>query len=157
MPVQAARGAATQTQNPSETVPCPTLPVSPSFPRWRSVSRALAFGQVHASGFQLRENSVKNLGRGQAGTAVANGDASVVSNNPGAMGFIDQNTVQADVTVIDLTADFSGNAYTHLAAGAPCPSAGCIPVSGGNGGDPAPRLRCRRSPRCSRCMARSRS
>lgn len=100
------------------------------------IAGALAFGQVHASGFQLRENSVKNLGRGQAGTAVANGDASVVSNNPGAMGFIDQNTVQADVTVIDLTADFSGNAYTHLATGAPCPSAGCIPVSGGNGGDP---------------------
>ena len=100
------------------------------------IAGALAFGQVHASGFQLRENSVKNLGRSQAGTAVANGDAAVVANNPGAMGFIDQNTVQADVTIIDLTAKFEGSAYTHLAPGAPCPSAGCIPVSGGDGGDP---------------------
>ena len=90
------------------------------------IAAALAFGQAHASGFQLRENSVKNLGRSQAGTAVANGDAAVVSNNPGAMGFIDQNTVQADVTIIDLTAKFEGSAHNALG----------MPVSGGNGGDP---------------------
>jgi len=90
------------------------------------IAGALAFGQVHASGFQLRESSVKNLGRSQAGTAVANGDASVVSYNPGAMGFIDQNTVQADVTVIDLTAKFEGSAHNALG----------MPISGGNGGDP---------------------
>jgi long-chain fatty acid transport protein len=87
---------------------------------------ALAFGQASASGFQLRENSVKNLGRSQAGTAVANGDAAVVSNNPGAMGFIDQNTIQADVTVIDLTADFDGSAHNALG----------MPISGSDGGDP---------------------
>jgi len=40
------------------------------------------------------------------------------------------------VTVIDLTAKFDGNAYTHLAPGAPCPSPGCVPVGGGDGGDP---------------------
>lgn len=90
------------------------------------IAAAFAFGQAHASGFQLRENSVKNLGRSQAGTAVANGDAAVVSNNPGAMGFIDQNTIQADVTVIDLTADFDGSAHNALG----------MPVSGGDGGDP---------------------
>ena len=90
------------------------------------IAGALAFGQVHASGFQLRENSVKNLGRSQAGTAVANGDAAVVANNPGAMGFIDQNTIQADVTIIDLTAKFDGSAHNALG----------MPVSGGNGGDP---------------------
>ena len=90
------------------------------------IAGALAFGQAHASGFQLRENSVKNVGRSQAGTAVANDDAAVVSNNPGAMGFIDHNVVQADVTVIDLTADFNGSAHNALG----------MPISGGDGGDP---------------------
>lgn len=90
------------------------------------IAGVFALGQAHASGFQLRENSVKNLGRSQAGTAVANGDAAVVANNPGAMGFIDQNTVQADVTIIDLTAKFEGSAHNALG----------MPVSGGNGGDP---------------------
>jgi long-chain fatty acid transport protein len=94
------------------------------------IAGVFAFGQAGASGFQLRENSVKNLGRSQAGTAVANGDAAVVSNNPGAMGFIDQNTVQADVTVIDLTAKFDGGACIHT-------SGTCIPDStAGDGGDP---------------------
>jgi long-chain fatty acid transport protein len=90
------------------------------------IAGVLAFGQAQASGFQLRENSVKNLGRSQAGTAVANGDAAVVSNNPGAMGFIDQNTIQADLTVIDLTADFDGSAHNAIG----------MPVGGGDGGDP---------------------
>ena len=35
------------------------------------IAGALAVGQAHASGFQLRENSVKNLGRANSGTAVA--------------------------------------------------------------------------------------
>jgi long-chain fatty acid transport protein len=89
----------------------------------------LAAGQADASGFQIRENSVKNLGRANAGTTVAWGDASVVLNNPAAMTNLKQTTVQADVTVIDLTADFEGSGTTAL--GAP---AG--PLSGGNGGDP---------------------
>ena len=105
------------------------------------IAGVLAFGQAGASGFQLRESSVKNLGRSQAGTAVANDDASVVSYNPGAMGFIDKNTIQADVTVIDLTAKFDGNAYTHLAPGAPCPSPGGRLLS-----DRAANWRCRPTP-----------
>jgi long-chain fatty acid transport protein len=89
----------------------------------------LAAGQADASGFQIRENSVKNLGRANAGTTVAWGDASVVLNNPAAMSNLKQTTFQADVTVIDLTAKFDGSGTTAL--GAP---AG--PLTGGNGGDP---------------------
>jgi long-chain fatty acid transport protein len=89
----------------------------------------LAAGQADASGFQIRENSVKNMGRANAGTTVAWGDASVVLNNPAAMSNLKQTTFQADITVIDLTADFDGSGTTAL--GAP---AG--PLSGGNGGDP---------------------
>lgn len=87
---------------------------------------ALAVSQADASGFQIRENSVKNLGRANAGTAVAWGDASVVLNNPAAMVNLDKTTLQADVTVIDLTADFSGSGTTAVGT----------PLSGGNGGDP---------------------
>jgi long-chain fatty acid transport protein len=87
---------------------------------------ALAFGQAGASGFQLRENSVKNLGRANAGTAVAKDDASVVSNNPAAMVNLDKTTVQVDATDIDLTAKFTGGGTTAVGT----------PLSGGNGGDP---------------------
>ena len=90
------------------------------------VAGVLAFGQAQATGFQLRESSVKNLGRGQAGVATAQDDASVVSNNPAAMVNLAGNTVQTDVTVIDLTADFEGGGTT--AAG--------TPLTGGDGGDP---------------------
>jgi len=93
------------------------------------VAGVLAAGQADASGFQIRENSVKNLGRANAGTTVAWGDASVVLNNPAAMVNLKQTTLQADVTVIDLTADFDGSGTTAL--GAP---AG--PLTGGDGGDP---------------------
>lgn len=86
----------------------------------------LAAGQADASGFQIRENSVKNLGRANAGTTVAWGDASVVLNNPAAMSNLKQTTFQADVTVIDLTADFDGSGTTAVGT----------PLSGGNGGDP---------------------
>lgn len=87
---------------------------------------AFAVGQADASGFQIRENSVKNLGRANAGTAVAWGDASVVLNNPAAMVNLDKTTVQADVTVIDLTAAFDGSGTTAVGT----------PISGGDGGDP---------------------
>ena len=93
------------------------------------IAGVLAMGQADASGFQIRENSVKNLGRANAGTTVAWGDASVVLNNPAAMVNIDQTTLQADITVIDLTADFDGSGTTALG-----PAAG--PLTGGNGGDP---------------------
>ncbi|WP_190285799.1 OmpP1/FadL family transporter [Montanilutibacter psychrotolerans] len=90
------------------------------------ITGALAIGQAHASGFQIRENSVKNLGRAFSGSTVAQNDASVVANNPAAMVNIDRVTVQADASVIDLTADFEGGGTTALGT----------PLNGGDGGDP---------------------
>lgn len=94
------------------------------------IAAALAFAQVDATGFQLREQSVKNLGRANAGSVVGNRDASVVSLNPAAMTSLDKNTFQSDITVIDLDAEFSGGGSTL--AGTPL----ARPISGGNGGDP---------------------
>jgi long-chain fatty acid transport protein len=90
------------------------------------IAGVLAFGSADASGFQIRENSVKNMGAANAGTTVAWGDASVVLNNPAAMVNLDKTTLQADITVIDLTADFNGTGTTAVGT----------PLSGGNGGDP---------------------
>lgn len=90
------------------------------------IAGVLAFGSADASGFQIRENSVKNMGRANAGTTVAWGDASVVLNNPAAMSNLDKTTFQADVTVIDLTADFDGTGTSAVGS----------PLHGGNGGDP---------------------
>ncbi|PNS08909.1 OmpP1/FadL family transporter [Solilutibacter silvestris] len=88
----------------------------------------IAAGQAGASGFQLRENSVKNIGRAYAGSTVAS-DGSSVYNNPAAMVNANGNLFQADVAGIDLTAKFSGSASF------PTPL-GPQPISGGNGGDP---------------------
>jgi long-chain fatty acid transport protein len=90
------------------------------------IAGALAFGQAQASGFQLRENSVKNLGRANTGTAVAHDDASVVVNNPAAMVNLTQSTFQVDATSINLDADFDGGGTTALGT----------PLNGGDGGDP---------------------
>jgi long-chain fatty acid transport protein len=90
------------------------------------IAGALTLGNAHASGFQIRENSVKNLGRANSGTAVAKNDASVVSNNPAAMVNIERNTAQVDLTMIDLDAEFTGGGKTAVGT----------PLSGGNGGDP---------------------
>jgi long-chain fatty acid transport protein len=90
------------------------------------IAGAFAMGSAQASGFQLRENSVKNLGRANAGTAVATDDASVVVNNPAAMVNLKETTFQTDVSIINLTAEFDGSATTALGT----------PVSGGDGGDP---------------------
>lgn len=92
-----------------------------------AVIGTLFVGQAAASGFQLREQSVKNLGKANAGSIVGK-DASNVSLNPAAMTNLDQTTVQADVTVIDLTAEFSGGGNV---LGSPA-----APLVGGNGGDP---------------------
>lgn len=89
-----------------------------------------AAAQAGASGFQLRENSAKALGRANAGSAVARGDAAVVSNNPAAMAQFDARSVQNDITLIDLTARFTGSACTPVSAGT------CVPIGGGDGGDP---------------------
>jgi long-chain fatty acid transport protein len=93
------------------------------------IAGALAFGQAQASGFQLKENSVKAMGRAFAGSGVAPGDASVVVNNPATMTQFEGTTVQVDLTVIDLNAKFRGNSLSGVGT----PFAG--PTTGGNGGD----------------------
>ncbi len=89
----------------------------------------LAASQASASGFQLRENSAKALGRAGAGSAVAK-DAAVAANNPAAMAQFDKLTMQTDLTVIDLDAKFTGSSCTPVSATV------CVPIGGGNGGDP---------------------
>jgi long-chain fatty acid transport protein len=93
------------------------------------IAGALAFGQAHASGFQLKENSVKAMGRAFAGSGVAEGDASVVVNNPATMTQFEGTTVQSDMTIIDLNAEFEGTSFSGLGT----PFAG--PTRGGKGGD----------------------
>ncbi|MDQ3495630.1 MAG: outer membrane protein transport protein [Pseudomonadota bacterium] len=105
----------------------------PSHSRLRPLS-ALAFGIIaalalapgaRAAGFQLKENSVKAMGRAFAGASSAPSDASVVANNPAAMTRFDRNTVQVDVTVVDFSASFSGGGTTAFGTA----------LSGGDGGD----------------------
>ena len=93
------------------------------------VSAALACGQAQASAFQLKENSVKAQGRAMAGSASAFGDTSVVVNNPAVMSTFTETTVQADVTAIDLSFNFTGGGTA--AAGSPFAQ----PLTGGNGGN----------------------
>ncbi|MDQ3206851.1 MAG: OmpP1/FadL family transporter [Pseudomonadota bacterium] len=89
------------------------------------ITGALAFGQVQASGFQLKENSVKSMGSAFAGSGVKTGDSSVVVNNPATMTQFEGTTVQTDVTVIDLSAEFQGTGYDVIGR----------PLTGGNGGE----------------------
>ena len=89
------------------------------------ITGALAFGQVHASGFQLKENSVKSMGSAFAGSGVKTGDTSVVVNNPATMTQFEGTTVQADVTVIDLSYEFTGGGQDVLGR----------PLTGGDGGN----------------------
>lgn len=95
------------------------------------IAGALSLGQAHASGFQLKENSVKAMGRAFAGSGSASGDASVVANNPAAMSTFKKTTVQADVTLVDLTATFTGGGFAAAAAPVPFRQ----PLTGGNGGN----------------------
>ena len=93
------------------------------------IAGVLACGHAQASGFQLKENSVKAQGRAMAGSASAKGDASVVVNNPAVMSTFTEKTVQADVTAIDLSFNFSGGGTA--AAGSPLQR----PLTGGDGGE----------------------
>ncbi|MCQ4163857.1 OmpP1/FadL family transporter [Tahibacter harae] len=89
---------------------------------------ALAAGQAPqaaASAFQLKENSVRALGRAFAGSAAAPGDAAVVVNNPAAMSLVDRAIFQADVTGVQFSTEFSG-AGTDAAG---------RPLTGGDGGN----------------------
>jgi len=89
------------------------------------ITGALAFGQVQASGFQLKENSVKSMGSAFAGSGVLTGDTSVVVNNPATMTQFEGTTVQTDVTVIDLSFEFTGGGTDVTGQ----------PLTGGNGGE----------------------
>ena len=93
------------------------------------IAGVLAYGDVHAAAFQLKENSVKAQGRAMAGSASAKGDASVVVNNPAVMSTFTERTLQADVTAIDLSYEFTGSGTA--ATGTPFQQ----PLTGGNGGD----------------------
>ncbi|CAN7162860.1 outer membrane protein transport protein [Pseudoxanthomonas sp. LjRoot168] len=93
------------------------------------IAGVLAYGDVHAAAFQLKENSVKAQGRAMAGSASAKGDASVVVNNPAVMSTFTERTLQADLTAIDLSYEFSGDGTA--ATGTPFQQ----PLTGGNGGD----------------------
>jgi long-chain fatty acid transport protein len=93
------------------------------------IAGALACGQAQASGFQLKENSVKAQGRAMAGSASAQGDASVVVNNPAVMSTFTEKTVQADISAIDLSYEFTGGGTA--ATGTPFQR----PLTGGDGGD----------------------
>ncbi|WP_266171011.1 OmpP1/FadL family transporter [Dyella subtropica] len=81
--------------------------------------------RAEASAFQLKEDSVKSMGRGYAGSATAGGDASVAVNNPAAMSDLKGTYFQADLTAINFGAKFTGSAHDALGR----------PISGGNGGD----------------------
>ena len=89
------------------------------------IAGALAFAPVHASGFQLKENSVKGLGAAFTGTGINEGDASVVINNPAAMTRFEGTTVQADLSVIDLSYQFEGSGTDAFGR----------PLTGGDGGN----------------------
>lgn len=89
------------------------------------ITGAIAFGQVHASGFQLKENSVKSLGSAFSGSAVAQNDTAVVVNNPAMMTRFEGTAVQNDLSLISIDAEFTGGGTDVLGR----------PLSGGNGGD----------------------
>lgn len=89
------------------------------------IAGALAMGQVQASGFQLKENSVKGLGSAFAGAGVKTGDSSVVVNNPATMTQFEGTTVQADATMIDLNYEYTGDGWDALGR----------PLTGGDGGN----------------------
>ena len=89
------------------------------------IAGALAFGQAGASGFQLKENSVKSMGSAFSGSAVAENDSSVVVNNPAMLTGLNGTTVQTDISLIDVNAEFEGRGFDVTGQ----------PLSGGNGGD----------------------
>lgn len=89
------------------------------------IAGALAFGNVHASGFQLKENSTKAMGSAFAGVGLDETDGSNVVNNPATLSRIDGTLVQSDIAVIDVNASFNGGGQDVLGR----------PLTGGDGGD----------------------
>lgn len=89
------------------------------------IAGALSFGSVHASGFQLKENSVKGMGQAFAGVGLDATDGSNVVNNPGTLSRVEGTLVQSDLSVIDLGFQFNGGGQDALGR----------PLTGGDGGD----------------------
>lgn len=89
------------------------------------IAGALSLGQAHASGFQLKENSVKSMGAAFAGAGVRTDDGSVVVNNPATTARFNGTTFQVDATAIDLSYEFKGSGTDALGR----------PLSGGDGGN----------------------
>ncbi|WP_165942118.1 OmpP1/FadL family transporter [Luteimonas arsenica] len=100
-------------------------PILPASALALGILGALALVPAHASGFQLKENSVKGLGAAFAGSGVNEGDASVVVNNPASMTRFEGTTVQADLSVIDLSYEFKGSGTDAFGR----------PLTGGDGGN----------------------
>ena len=116
-----------------------------------AITAAINFNPANASGFQIRDNSIKNLGRANAGTAVAREDTSVVSNNPAAMLNIESITFQVDAAAVNFSTEFTpfrfDNALNTFIGGATggggfnirgvnFPFRAQNQISGGNGGNP---------------------
>ena len=89
------------------------------------VASVVASTDAAASGFQIKENSAKALGRAFAGVDTAGDDASVVVNNPAAMSDLNGMVFQADVTAIDVNTQFHGSGTDAFG----------FPLSGGDGGN----------------------
>lgn len=101
-------------------------------PRLAMAALALAVSGIlaipttaQASGFQLKENSAKGLGKSFAGSTAAPGDVSVVVNNPAAMSTLDGVYFKADLTLINFSTKFTGSGNDVTGA----------PLIGDNGGD----------------------
>lgn len=89
------------------------------------ITGALAMGNAQASGFQLKENSVKSQGSSFSGTAVSEDDTSVVVNNPAQMTQFEGTTVKSDLSIISVNTEFEGTGYDVTGR----------PLTGGNGGN----------------------
>ena len=92
------------------------------------IAGVLALGQAQASGFQLQAKTAsRTSAAAMAGAAVASDDASRSSpTTRRRWRNLDKNTVQADVTAIDLSSEFAGGGHRRRSA---------RPLTGGNGGD----------------------
>jgi len=89
------------------------------------IAGALAVGNANAEAFHLKENSVKAAGRAFAGAGSAEGDTSVVANNPAVMSTFKRTTAQVDATLIDLSFEFEGGGTDGLGN----------PLNGNDGGE----------------------
>lgn len=108
------------------------IDASRHMPRLVMATLALAVSAIlatpdtaQASGFQLKENSAKGLGRSFAGSAAAPGDVSSVVNNPAAMSTLDGVYFKADLTLINFSTKFTGSGNDVTGA----------QLTGGNGGE----------------------